>query len=138
MKRTIGLLVGAFLIWTVLWVPRAMHNRAVSSLKEGLTDFAANETQETDLAQLGEAYPQFFFDHTGGWLKVYAWQTAEGEWRCYLMDGFLDALTDQSFVFEVGATVEELRAILSVYDVEKEEIVLQIVKNPLSKISFPR
>ena len=54
------------------------------------------------------------------------------------MDGFLDALTDQSFVFEVGATVEELRAILSVYDMEKEEIVLQIVKNPLSKISFPR
>lgn len=81
---------------------------------------------------LKEEYPQFFNLSTDGGLKVYIWQTAENNYKCYLINRFLDAITDQSFAFEVGATIEEMRLILSTYDIERKDVVIHPVVNPLS------
>ncbi len=87
---------------------------------------------EPNISRLQEKYPQFFNVSTDGGLKVYIWQIAENEYRCYLVNKTVDALADQSFIFETGATVAEMRAILSDYNVEKEDIVIHPVVNPLS------
>lgn len=45
-------------------------------------------------------------------------------------------LADQSFAFEVGATIAEMRGILTTYDVDQKDIVIHPVKNPLKKATL--
>lgn len=57
---------------------------------------------------------------------------SKNNYRCYLINKGINALADQSFSFEVSARISEMRLILSTYDINKEDIVIQAVKNPLS------
>lgn len=88
------------------------------------------------LDSLKEKYPQFFNVSTQGGLKVYIWQMSANNYRCYLINRDLNALSDSSFAFEVGASIEEMRLILSTYDVDKEDILLTPVRNPLSSYYY--
>ena len=43
---------------------------------------------------------------------------------------------DQSFAFDVGATIAEMRAILTTYDIDRKDITVQPVINPLSSYYY--
>ena len=85
---------------------------------------------------LKEKYPQFFNVSTDGGLKVYIWQMSKNNYQCYLVNRGIDMLADQSFAFEVGATIAEMRGILTTYDVDQKDIVIHPVKNPLSSYYY--
>ncbi len=100
------------------------------------TENGLNSVDDVSLEKLREKYPQFFNVSTDGGLTVYVWQTAEDDYRCYLANTFTEAIADNSFAYETGASIAEMRTILTTYDVKKEDIVIQPVKNPLCSYSY--
>ena len=118
--------------------PDDSHIRWLYKLAEvaGNNNILTNNTPLSNFQSLKEKYPQFFNVSTDGGLKVYVWQMAENDYRCYLVNRFIDAITDQGFAFEVGATIAEMRGILTTYDVEQKDIVIHSVKNPLSSYYY--
>ena len=114
----------------------------VTILDTELTDYFVRNggtskcNEELSISSLQEKYPQFFNISTDGGLIVYIWQMAENDYRCYLGNRGIDMFADQSFAFEVGVTIAEMRAILSTYEVKNEDIVIHPVVNPLSSYSY--
>ncbi len=98
--------------------------------------FSANNGEITDIVKLQEQYPQFFNVSTDGGFIVYVWQEAKDDYRCYLVNKVIESVVDRNFEFEVGATIKEMRAILSTYNVEKEDIEIKPIINPLSSYSY--
>lgn len=90
----------------------------------------------TNIGQLKDKYPQFFNVSTDGGLTVYIWQMSKNNYQCYLVNRGIDMLADQSFAFEVGATIAEMRAILTTYDIDQKDIVIHPVNNPLSSYYY--
>ena len=90
----------------------------------------------TNIGQLKDKYPQFFNVSTDGGLTVYIWQMAKNSYYCYLANTSLEAVSDNSFVYEVGATIAEMRAILTTYDIDRKDITVQPVINPLSSYYY--
>ncbi len=93
-------------------------------------------SEELSISKLQEKYPQFFNVSTDGGFTVYIWQMAENNYKCYLINRVIDALTDRTFAFEVGTTIPEMRTILSTYDINKDDIVIQPVANPVSSYAY--
>ena len=89
-----------------------------------------------NLSQLKEKYPQFFNVSTDGGLTVYVWQMSANNYSCYLANTSMEAITDNSFAYNVGATIPEMRAILTTYDIEQKDITVQPVINPLSSYYY--
>ena len=90
----------------------------------------------TNIGELKAKYPQFFNISTDGGLTVYIWQMAKNSYYCYLANTSLEAVSDNSFVYEVGATIAEMRAILTTYDIDRKDITVQPVINPLSSYYY--
>ena len=90
----------------------------------------------TNIGKLKEKYPQFFNVSTDGGLTVYIWQMAKNSYYCYLANTSLEAISDNSFVYEVGATIAEMRAILTTYDIDRKDITVQPVINHLSSYYY--
>lgn len=78
----------------------------------------------------------FFNVSTDGGLIVYVWQMSKNRYSCYLANTSMEALSDNSFVYEVGATIPEMRKILTTYDIDKKDITIQAVINPLSSYFY--
>lgn len=98
---------------------------------------SANNTAESiTLESLKEKYPQFFDVSTDGGLTVYIWQMAENNYRCHLANTSMEAISDHSFAYTVGATMAEMRAILTSYDIDEDDITVQAVTNPLSSYYY--
>ena len=118
--------------------PDDSHIRWLYKLEEvtGNNNTLTNNTPLSNFQSLREKYPQFFNVSTDGGLKVYIWQMAENDYRCYLVNRGIDMFADQSFAFEVGAAIAEMRGILTTYDVEQKDIVIHPVKNPLSSYYY--
>ena len=95
-----------------------------------------SDTDGISVEKLKEKYPQFFNVSTDGGLTVYVWQQAENDYRCYLANTFSEAISDNGFAYETGATIPEMRAILTAYDIKKENISIHPVKNPLCSYSY--
>ncbi len=94
------------------------------------------QSEPTDIDKLKVKYPQFFNVPTDDGLTVYIWQMAKNSYSCYLANTELEAISDNSFAYEVGATLTEMRAILTTYNVDKEDITVQAVINPLSSYYY--
>ena len=110
-------------------------------IKEGSNTFSGIKTKDQvtnpeDLKTLQTAYPQFFGLPAENGLTVYVWQMAEDSYRCHLTNVVIDALSDRSFIFKVGATVPEMKTILSSYDLKKEDVEIKAVVNPLSSYYY--
>ncbi len=91
----------------------------------------------TSLNVLQSKYPEFFDVPTDGGLTVYVWQMSKESYRCHLANTNIEALSDNSFAFTEGATLEEMRVILSFYhSVKREDITIQPVNNPLSSYHY--
>jgi len=95
-----------------------------------------SEADNISVEKLKEKYPQFFNVSTDGGLTVYVWQQAEDDYRCYLANTFTEAISDNSFAYETGATIPEMRTILTTYDISKENISIHPVRNPLSSYYY--
>ncbi len=102
----------------------------------GGADGPANVITSADIEQLKNKYPQFFNVSTDGGLTVYIWQMSENNYSCYLANTSMEALSDNSFAYNVGATIAEMRAILTTYDIEQKDITVQPVINPLSSYYY--
>lgn len=102
------------------------------------TEFDADldNVVDTDTNKLRLKYPQYFDISTDGGLTVYVWQMAEDNYRCHLANTALEALSDNSFIYTTGATIEEMKIILSTYDIDREDITIQPVINPISSYYY--
>ncbi|MBP3381546.1 MAG: hypothetical protein J6L00_02775 [Clostridia bacterium] len=88
------------------------------------------------LVRAREKYPQFFDLDTSAGLIVNVWQMAAGSCRCYLDSAALDAVSDNSFAYDVGVSIPEMCAILSTYDLPADKISIRAVQNPLSSYAY--
>lgn len=102
----------------------------------GCNKSQTNDGETIDIVKLQEKYPQFFNISTDGGFIVYIWQESKDDYRCYLVNKNLEAVIDRTFEFEVGATIAEMRAILSTYEVGKEDIEIKPIINPLSSYNY--
>lgn len=102
----------------------------------GGTDGPANVITSADIEQLKIKYPLFFNVSTAGGLTVYIWQMSKDNYSCYLANTSMEAISDNSFAYDVGASIAEMRAILTTYDIEQKEITVQPVINPLSSYVY--
>lgn len=92
------------------------------ALLEG-APFVGSDAAEKDLRQ---RFPEYYDLDLFKGLEIYVWQTEEGEYRCGALSG-----TNRLKTFEEiltlkanGATIKEMRTILSSYDVEKDTITV--------------
>ena len=97
------------------------------------TDFVGGPT---NIGQLKEKYPQFFNVSTDGGLTVYVWQMSKDNYSCYLANTSMEAISDNSFAYDVGTTIAEMRAILTTHNIDQKEITVQPVINPLSSYYY--
>ena len=95
-----------------------------------------NTIISVDSKQLKEKYPKFFNISTDGGLTVYIWQMSKDDYSCYLANTSMEAISDNSFAYDVGATIAEMRAILTTYDIDRKDITVQPVINPLSSYYY--
>lgn len=102
----------------------------------GGADEPSNFTVSTIIDGLKVKYPQFFNVSTDGGLTVYIWQMSENNYSCYLANTSMEAISDNSFAYDVGASIAEMRAILTTYDIEQKDIVIHPVNNPLSSYYY--
>jgi hypothetical protein len=75
---------------------------------------------------LQKRFPEYYNLDTFKGIEVYVWQTNDGTYECGAMNG-----TNRNKTFEEillleknGATFEEMRTILSSYNIDKERIVI--------------
>ena len=90
----------------------------------------------TNIGQLKEKYPQFFNVSTDGGLTVYVWQMSKDNYSCYLANTSMEAISDNSFAYDVGTTIAEMRTISTTYDIDQKDITIQPVINPLSSYYY--
>lgn len=89
-------------------------------------------TETVDLAALREKYPDYFDLGTFKGLEVYVWQMAPGSYSCGVMLGTNRNKTLEELMNLKGATLAEMRAILSTYDIDEEDIFVIPWQNPIS------
>ncbi len=102
----------------------------------GGADEPSNVIVNTTINGLKVKYPQFFNVSTDGGLTVYIWQMSANNYSCYLANTSMEAISDNSFAYDVGASIAEMRAILTTYDIEQKDITVQPVINPLSSYVY--
>ena len=110
----------------------------VTNFDADLSNVDTDDSVKLSVNALKKIYPQFFGVSTDGGLTVYVWQMAENNYRCYLTNTDMEAISDNSFAYTVkdSATIEEMKVILSSYDIDKSEITIQPVNNPLSSYYY--
>ena len=102
----------------------------------GGADGSSNVIISATIDGLKVKYPQFFNVSTDGGLTVYIWQMSANNYSCYLANTSMEAISDNSFAYDVGASIAEMRAILTTYDIDQKDIVLHPVNNPLSSYYY--
>lgn len=85
-----------------------------------------------DLETLREKYPEYFDLDTTKGLEVYVWQMAQGSYSCGVMSGTNRNKTFEELMALKGASITEMRAILSTYDIDEQDISIIPWQNPIS------
>ena len=93
---------------------------------------AAGRLPDPDLEALMERYPEYFGLSTFKGLEVYVWQVNPASYSFGLMPGTNINKTEQQLLALKGASAEEMRAILSTYDIPEENIAVIPWQNPVS------
>lgn len=126
MKKAIAIIISLVLLLTFTACNNNAHNTDSSSQP-------TNKNQSID--ELKKVYPHFFNIEDDS-LTVYVWQTSKNNHKCYLISTSQDAVSDHSFAFEVGTTIEEMKTILSTYTIDKKNIIIRTEVNPLSSYYY--
>ena len=89
---------------------------------------SASNTKE----ELQRKFPEYYDLNTAKGLEVYVWQTAEDTYYCGVLPGTNRNKTDEeiSSLTANGATVEEMKTILSSYDISSDNIMISPCKQP--------
>ena len=89
-------------------------------------------TETVALAALRERYPDYFDLGTFKGLEVYVWQMAPDSYSCGVMRGTNRNKTLEELMNLKGATITEMRAILSTYDIDEKDVFIIPWQNPIS------
>ncbi len=81
---------------------------------------------------LRKKYPEYFDLSTLKGLEVYVWQMAPESYSCGVMPGTNRNKTLEELMNLKGATLDEMRAILSAYDMDEEDVSVIPWQNPIS------
>jgi len=87
---------------------------------------------EIDMESLREKYPEYFDLGTFKGLEVYVWQMAPDSYSCGVMFGTNRNKTLEELMNLKGASIAEMRVILSTYDIDENEIFIIPWQNPVS------
>ena len=109
-------------------------NAKQTAEKEESGDFS--ETAENEVETLRRKYPEYFDLPAGKGLEVYVWQMSEGSYSCGLLPGTNRNKTDQELWSLKGTSIDEMRTILSTYDVREEDIMIIPFHNPISSYFY--
>ncbi len=98
-----------------------------------LAVFAGCEKDEAArLTKLRQESPEYFGLETFKGLEVYVSAIAPDVYRCYLMPGANRNYGFEDFVHMRGVSVEDMKLILSTYDIPKDEIAYLRYDDPAS------
>ena len=87
---------------------------------------------EESIAVLREKFPEYFGLDTFKGLEVYVWQMGEGSYSFGVLSGTNRIKTLEELMHLKGATAGEMKAILSTYDIPKENFIVSPWQNPIS------
>lgn len=87
---------------------------------------------DTDEDALREKYPEYFDLTTSKGLEVYVWQMARDSYSFGVLPGTNRVKTLDEMVIMKGASAEEMRIILSSYDIDERDICIIPWQNPIS------
>jgi len=61
---------------------------------------------------------------------------AEGSYSCYLVNSAEEAIVDNSFAYDIGTSIDEMKVILNTYEIDQEDVTIQPITNPLSSYCY--
>ena len=85
-----------------------------------------------DESALREKYPEYFDLSTFKGLEVYVWQMAPNSYSCGVMEGTNRNKELEELMNLKGASIDEMKAILSGYELPKENVFIIPWQNPIS------
>ena len=97
---------------------------------EGSFSWTSGTTVEFD--SLKEKYPEYYDLDTSKGLEVYVWQMAPGSYSFGLLPGTDREKTDQEIWNLRGTSAEEMKSILSGYNVEEKDVFIIPCQKPIS------
>ena len=121
----------AFLDWKNRWVPLVAPPEGDGKAPE--PDFPREAPDEDALR---EKYPEYFGLSAFKGLELYVWQLGPGVLRCGLMEGTNRNKTSEEIWNLQGATAEEMKRILSTYDIPEEDISIMPFLHPVSSYIY--
>lgn len=89
-----------------------------------------------NMDSLREKYPDYFGLNEEDGLTVYVWQMSEDNYYCHLVNTVQNDISDNKFTFSEGATLKEMRAILTTYNIDKKDINVKPVINLISSYYY--
>ena len=113
-----------------LYIVCATYNKSRTELVGFINDILS----AVQLHPLYQKYPEYFgLDGMKG-VEVYVWQMAGNLYYCGALSGTNRLKTDEEIqgLFGNGATMEEMRTILELCEIERERVSILPVRNPLS------
>ena len=122
---------------SVFWFPANFKSidelwEIESSGSKMINDFTYTENQPVKADDLREKYPEYFGLPTFKGLEVYVWQMAPDSYSCGAMEGTNREKTLEELMALKGASIDEMKTILSNYDISKENISIIPWQNPVS------
>ena len=90
------------------------------------------ETNTEEMNALKEKYPEYFDLSTSKGLEVYVWQIVSNTYEFGVLPGTNREKTYEELARMKGASAEEMRAILSSYDIDEDDVCLIPWQNPVS------
>ena len=87
---------------------------------------------DDELAELQENYPEYFGLPTSKGLEVYVWQMAPEHYAFGLMEGTNRNKELAELMDLRGVSAEQMRAILSTYNIDEENVFITPWQNPVS------
>ena len=122
---------------SVFWFPANFKSidelwEIESSGSKMINDFTYTENQPVKADDLREKYPEYFGLPTFKGLEVYVWQMAPDSYSCGVMEGTNREKTLEELMALKGASIDEMKTILSDYDIPKENISIIPWQNPVS------
>lgn len=106
-----------------------------SVAEELLLDFnftAKTGVGEINMESLRAKYPEYFDLSTFKGLEVYVWQMGPNSYSCGVLPGTNREKTLEELMKLKGASIAEMRAILSTYDIDEKDVIIIPWQNPVS------
>ena len=94
--------------------------------------YTKDEIWGIDMDALRERYPEYFELDTFKGLEVYVWQIVPNSYSCGVLPGTNREKTLEELLDLKDASIAEMRAILSTYDIDESEIFVIPWQNPVS------